>query len=61
LVDTKRSNGHAAAADTDGGGSAANGNDEAAEAAGGSKNSGPGARPQGRRRKGTPHRAPFWS
>ncbi|XP_066326860.1 protein RGF1 INDUCIBLE TRANSCRIPTION FACTOR 1-like [Miscanthus floridulus] len=60
LVDTKRSNGHAAA-DTDGGGGAANGNDEAAEAAGGSKNSGPGARPQGRRRKGTPHRAPFWS
>ncbi|XP_066352948.1 protein RGF1 INDUCIBLE TRANSCRIPTION FACTOR 1-like [Miscanthus floridulus] len=59
LVDTKRSNGHAAA-DTDGGGGAANGNHEEAEATGGSKND-PGARPQGRRRKGTPHRAPFWS
>ena len=59
MVDTKRSNGHAAA-DTDGGGGAANGNHEEAEATGGSKND-PGARPQGRRRKGTPHRAPFWS
>ncbi|NP_001358514.1 hypothetical protein Zm00014a_010061 [Zea mays] len=61
LVDTKRSNGHAASSADGGGGGggAASGNDETTEA-GGSKN-GPGARPHGRRRKGTPHRAPFWS
>ncbi|CAO2186477.1 unnamed protein product [Urochloa humidicola] len=57
LVDTKRSNGHAAAAaggDVDGGGA----DNEAADE-GGSKHG--AARPQGRRRKGIPHRAPFWS
>ncbi|OEL35095.1 hypothetical protein BAE44_0003886 [Dichanthelium oligosanthes] len=54
LVDTKRSNGHAAAGDVDGGA----GNEAAAEA-GGSNNG--AARPQGRRRKGIPQRAPFWS
>ncbi|KAF8646548.1 hypothetical protein HU200_065769 [Digitaria exilis] len=55
LVDTKRSNGgHAAAAgDADGGAGI-----EKADA-GGSKND--AARPLGRRRKGIPHRAPFWS
>ncbi|KAL6859164.1 hypothetical protein ACP4OV_018166 [Aristida adscensionis] len=56
LVDTKQSNGHAAA--TGEGAGAGAGADEAAEA-GGSKNG--AARPQGRRRKGIPHRAPFWS
>ncbi|KAG2580770.1 protein RGF1 INDUCIBLE TRANSCRIPTION FACTOR 1-like isoform X2 [Panicum virgatum] len=53
LVDTKRSNGHAAAP-TDGGA-----DNKEAEEVGGSKNA--AARPQGRRRKGIPHRAPFWS
>ncbi|CAM0148607.1 unnamed protein product [Urochloa decumbens] len=57
LVDTKRSNGHAAAAaaggDVDGGA-----DNEAAEAGGSNHGA---ARPQGRRRKGIPHRAPFWS
>ncbi|XP_062195103.1 protein RGF1 INDUCIBLE TRANSCRIPTION FACTOR 1-like [Phragmites australis] len=56
LVDTKRSTGHAAA--TGGSVGDAGGANEEAAAAGGSKN---GARPQGRRRKGIPHRAPFWS
>ena len=53
LVDTNRRNGHAAAP-TDGGA-----DNEEAEEVGGSKNA--AARPQGRRRKGIPHRAPFWS
>ncbi|KAJ1269661.1 hypothetical protein BS78_07G228900 [Paspalum vaginatum] len=52
LVDTKR--GLAAATDGDG--------NEVEEAAGGDgSKSGGAARPQGRRRKGIPHRAPFWS
>ncbi|KAL6646378.1 hypothetical protein ACP70R_017986 [Stipagrostis hirtigluma subsp. patula] len=55
LVDTKRSNGHAAATGAGGAGA-----DEAATEAGGSKDAA-AARPQGRRRKGIPHRAPFWS
>ncbi|XP_062192238.1 protein RGF1 INDUCIBLE TRANSCRIPTION FACTOR 1-like [Phragmites australis] len=54
LVDTKRSNGHAAATGNVG---EAGGANEAE--AGGSKDG--AARPQGRRRKGIPHRAPFWS
>ncbi|TKW11787.1 hypothetical protein SEVIR_6G255300v4 [Setaria viridis] len=58
LVDTKRSNGHAAAAAATGGDVDGVTDNEAAEAGG----SGHGAaRPLGRRRKGIPHRAPFWS
>jgi hypothetical protein len=54
LVDTKR-HGHEAATGNVGVGGGGGGNE--AEA-GASKH---GARPQGRRRKGTPHRAPFGS
>ncbi|KAK3122429.1 hypothetical protein QOZ80_8BG0669450 [Eleusine coracana subsp. coracana] len=52
LVDTKRSNGHAAAATGDQ--DTTSHHQAAAAEAGGSRSS------RGRRRKGIPHRAPFW-